>query len=338
MRKLLIFTFTLLVAGPLLAQETLNTVVNTLKERITLSGYAQAGYTYNDADSPDNTFEIKRIIFMAHGKITKQWSCYFMFDFNDGGKLAELYTDYQILPGLSARLGQFKTPYSIDNQLSPSIVELINNYAQSTCYLAAVNGSDKLCASNGGRDIGLMVHGDLFDKLLTYKLAVMNGQGINRKDRNNQKDVVGYLMVNPSGWLSIGGSFIKGKGYAMADSEITGIKAETNYHRNRWSMGAVLTGKKSSLRTEFLAGKDGNVKSNGFYVIGCAQIIPKLEAIACYDYFNRNTTLEAKQSNYVAGLQYWFYPKCRVQAQYTRQEPKGGEGTNLVQAQIQVRF
>ena len=83
MRKTLLqlLTFVLCITSmqnPLLAQEQtpLNQVVNTLKERISLSGYAQLGYTYDDAANPDNTFDIKRIIFMAHGKITKRWTCY----------------------------------------------------------------------------------------------------------------------------------------------------------------------------------------------------------------------------------------------------------------------
>ena len=56
MRKTLLqlLTFVLCITGmqnPLLAQEQtpLNQVVNTLKERISLSGYAQLGYTYDDA-------------------------------------------------------------------------------------------------------------------------------------------------------------------------------------------------------------------------------------------------------------------------------------------------
>lgn len=28
-----------------------------------------------------NTFDIKRIIFMAHGQITDRWTCDFMYDF-----------------------------------------------------------------------------------------------------------------------------------------------------------------------------------------------------------------------------------------------------------------
>lgn len=338
MQKTLIFILTLIMTGNLIAQETLNKVVNTLKDRISLSAYTQLGYTYNDAISPNNTFDIKRIIFMADGKITDQWSCYFMYDFAAGGTLLEVYTDYKFLPELTARMGQFKTPYTIENLLSPSTVELINCYSQSVCYLAAINGSDQLCSSNGGRDIGLMIYGDLFENLLTYKLAVMNGQGINTKDKNSRKDVVGYLMANPMKWLSVGGSFIKGKGYAMGESPITGIHLGEVYNRNRWSVGAVLTAPTASLRTEYMEGKDGTVKSNGFYATGCAQVLPKLDVIASFDYFDKNTEVGNKQTNYVAGLQYWFYPKCRLQAQYTRQEPKDGEGSNLVQAQIQVRF
>lgn len=324
--------------GNLMAQETLNNVVNTLKERISLAGYAQVGYTYNDAIAPDNTFDVKRIIFMADGKVTDQWSCYFMYDFNNGGNLLEVYTNYQFLPELTARLGQFKTPYTIENQVSPSTIELINCSSQAMGYLAAFNGSNELNGAQGGRDVGVMIYGDLFKNLLSYKLAVMNGQGINSRDRNTQKDVVGYLMVNPTSWLSVGGSFIKGKGNAMVYSEEAQIPLGSNYDRNRWSMGAVLTAQTASLRTEFMSGKDGSMESNGFYVTGTTLIYPKLEVIASYDYFNRNTDIGNKQSNYVVGLQYWFYPKCRLQAQYTRSEPKGGDGSNLIQAQVQVRF
>lgn len=337
MRKTLLVTASLLFSGYLMAQESLNNIVNTLKDRITLSAYAQVGYTYNSAIKADNTFDIKRIIFMADGKITDQWSCYFMYDFY-ANALQEVYTDYRFLPGLTVRVGQFKTPYTMENLLSPTSVELINCYALPVCYLAAINGSDPLCSASGGRDIGLMVYGDLFHKLLNYKMAVMNGQGINMKDQNTQKDVVGYLTVNPTQWLTVGGSFVLGTGHSVASTEINGIPVQSNYSRKRWSLGATLTGKKASLRTEFLAGKNGDISSNGYYATGCLKLIPKLDAVASYEYLNKNTDMDDKQSNYMAGLQYWFYPKCRLQLQYTRNEPKSQDGFNLLQAQIQVRF
>lgn len=126
---LLTFALILLAGSPLKAQEkeeaaTLNKVVNTLKERITLAGYAQLGYTYDDAAKKMNTFDIKRIIFMAHGQITDRWTCDFMYDFYNGGMLLEVYTDYRILPGLKVRIGEFKVPYTIENELSPTIHQI----------------------------------------------------------------------------------------------------------------------------------------------------------------------------------------------------------------------
>ena len=243
----------------LIAQEktSLNQVVNTLKERISLAGYAQLGYTYDDAAKPDNTFDIKRIIFMAHGKITKRWTCDFMYDFYNGGMLLEVYTDYQFLPGLTARIGEFKVPYTIENELSPTTVELINCYSQSVCYLAGVSGSDKCYGMTSGRDIGMMIHGKLFHDFLQYKVAVMNGQGLNTKDKNSQKDVVGNLMIYPLEWLSVGGSFIRGTGHAIADSEYTGIKTGENYAKKRWSAGGVVTTSRFNLCDLIIGGKEG---------------------------------------------------------------------------------
>lgn len=45
-----------------------------------------------------------------------------------------------------------------------------------------------------------------------------------------------------------------------------------------------------------------------------------------------------KQNNYIAGLQYWFYPKCRLQTQYTFCDKKGNGLKNSNLKQIQVRF
>lgn len=343
MKPILFSCFLLLGACALKAQEAKpkdKDIINTLKERITLQGYTQLGYTYDDfGGEKTNTFDIKRVIFMARGKITDKWSCYFMYSFANTAKILEAYTEYNFLPGLTARVGQFKTPYTFENPLSPCVVELINCYAQSVNYLAGIDNSDPLYGANSGRDLGLMIYGNLFNDLLTYNLALMNGQGINVKDKNNQKDIVGSLMVHPLEWLSVGGTFIKGKGCAVATSSINpDIAVGDNYTRNRWSAGAVVKSKIVDLRTEYLAGKDGKVKSEGYYATAAAHILPQLDLILSYDFFNRNKALADKQTNYVAGLQYWFYPQCRLQVQYTYCDRHRGESSNLLQAQVQVRF
>ncbi|KAA6352372.1 hypothetical protein EZS27_000322 [termite gut metagenome] len=339
-RILLSIVAIILVSSGAFAQKTSGTVVaNTLKERIQLTGYAQTGYTYDDKEE-SSTFDVKRIIFMAEGQITDRWLCYFMYTLGGSASLTEIYTEYKFLRGLTARVGQFKTPYTYENLLSPTSVELINCYSLPTNYLAGVDNSDKLFGGMGGRDMGLMIYGDLCNKMLNYKLAIMNGQGINMKDRNKDKDIVGSVMVNPLKWLSVGGSFIKGKGNALvASSANPDIAAGEDYTRNRWAASAVIETSPLSLRTEYLGGKDKNAKNEGFYAIASYHILPKtIDLIASYDYFNRNKTLDDKQANYIVGAQYWFYPRCRVQLQYTFRDEYTKGSSNLIQAQMQVRF
>lgn len=322
--------------------KALANVVNTLKDRITLEGYIQLGYSYDNKNGqPANSFEMTRAILMARGRITDRWSCYFMYSLAGTPKILEAYTEYHFFPELSVRMGEFKTPYTYENPLSPTIVELVNCYSQAVNYLAGINGSDPLYGSNSGRDLGLMIYGDLFKGVANYKLALMNGQGINRKDGNNQKDIVGTFNINPLQWLTLTGSFIKGKGCAIAQSDINpDIQIGDNYTRNRWAAGLVLKLEPIALRSEYLVGKDGNVKSDGYYATANVHILPrqKIDLIASYDYLNKNKAADNKQTNYIAGLQWWFYPKCRLQVQYTRCNPCQSKSYNLVQAQVQVRF
>lgn len=303
-------------------------------------GYAQVGYTYDDAQTADNTFDIKRIIFMANGQLSKQWSCFFMYDFSGGGKLHEIYTDYRFCPELTVRLGQFKTPYTVENLLSPTVVELINPYSQAVAYLAGINNTDRLYGGNAGRDIGISLYGSLFHQWVNYNFAVMNGQGQNTKDRNSYKDVIGNVMLNPTPWLSVGGSFIRGKGCAASICDINpDIKEGDNYTRNRWAVSTVIKTKPVHLRAEYLEGKDGQVKSRGYYATACVNnVVRQLDVVASYDFINRCRTLHDKETRYIAGLQYWFYPKCRLQAQYVYTDKRAGGCGNSIQTQVQVRF
>ena len=350
MRRNLLLPFLLLLPLLAVAQEKqpdgkkkdihLNDVVNTLIERITLSGSVQTAYTYDDAATAesDNTFEIRRAILMASGQITDRWLCYFMYSFANTGKILEAYTEYRFLPELSVRLGQFKTRFSLENPLSPTVQELIDCESQAVAYYTGYSGNP-LYGSTSGRDMGLLVSGDLFRKLRHYDLSIVNGQGINQKDKNTQKDFIGRLVLQPLGWLSVSGSFRSGKGCAAGTYAANpDIKVGDDYKRDYWTVGAMVKSKPMDLRTEYLAGKDGSVKSNGFYATAAFHLLPKFDLVASYDYFNKNREVDDKLTKYVAGVQYWFYPRCRLQLQYTNRDSNLAGSSNMVQAQVQVRF
>ena len=274
-----------------------------LTSRITLNGYAQAGWSYQDPNGvKTNAYNLKRTLLWAKARVTDRWSFLFMHDFSS--VVQEFYTDYRVSndKSLSVRLGQFKHSYTMENPLSPTALELIDVYSQAVLYLAG-EGPDPLNGVNYGRDMGLMVYGDLAKGALHYELALMSGQGINRRDLNNQKDFIARLEVRPFDGFRIVGSGYLGTGCAVNENVVAWnptIKKGDNYKRNRYSVGAEYktqpyTGSKykearpASLRAEWLGGKDGDVTSRGGYATVCIPVVDALDVVGSAETFDRNT-------------------------------------------------
>lgn len=323
--------------------------VANLSEHLEIHGYAQAGYTSKYQDGKHtNTFDVKRTLLWAKANVTDRWSFLFMHDFNS--EVQEFYTDYRFSKGkeLSVRFGQFKNSLSMQNPLSPTKLELVDCYSQAVVYLTGC-GSDPLNGVQYGRDLGLMVYGDLFKNKLHYELAVMNGSGINCKDNNNQKDIIGKLEYRIKPNLRVVATGQLGKGHALAESQYCpDIMTGEDYTRDRWSIGGewkehvegvdYWKNRTAQVQAEVLGGRDGNNHSIGAYATACVPVCKELDVIASADYFNYNTDLGLKQMNFVFGVQHWFYKTCRVQLQYTNANPAKKEHYGYLQAQVQVAF
>ena len=337
-----------------------NFSLQDVTKRMQFNGYAQAGWSYEDVGNKKvNSYNLKRTLLWAKASITDRWSFLFMHDFSS--VVQEFYTDYRVTndKSLSVRFGQFKHSYSMENPMSPTQLELIDVYSQAVLYLAG-EGPDPLNGVNYGRDQGLMVFGDLFPvenrHFLHYELALMSGQGINRKDQNNAKDFIARLEVRPVDGLRVVGSGYLGKGCAVNDNVVRWnptISKGDNYTRNRYSAGVEYKTKSyspgkykearpASMRAEWLGGKDGDVTSRGGYLTVCVPVVKALDVVASGETFDRNTKVDGwDQTNLTAGVQYWFYKKCRLQLQYTRclcGEQIAPEDYNWVQAQVQFAF
>jgi hypothetical protein len=195
-----------------------------------------------------------------------------------------------------------------------------------------------------------MAYGDVFNNYLHYELALMSGQGINRKDGNNKKDVLVKLDVRPVEGLRLVATGQKGYGNAIGTAAWNpDIHVGDDYRRDRitggaeYKFGAFAPGKYKearpvSVRGEYLTGKDGEVCSQGAYVTGCIPVAGALDVIASADWFDYNTKMEYDQTQATIGLQYWFYKKCRLQLQYTRTWSQYQKDYNNLQAQLQVAF
>lgn len=314
-------------------------------ERIQLHGYAQGGFTYSHQGGEDKgSFDLKRIIVWTNAQLTDRWSFLFMHDFSS--VVQEYYTDFRITKNkaLTVRFGQFKNALSYENPLSPTAMEAIDVYAESVIYLAGC-GSDPLFGVQYGRDLGLSLFGETNNAKLRYELQVMNGQGINKKDGNKYKDFIGRLEYRPVKGLNLVATGQIGRGHAIANSLYNpDVKEGDNYKRNRWTVGFDYKSPQFNVHGEYLEGKDGKVTSRGAYVTGNVPLGKGVDVVGSYDFFNYNTSLGMDQHKAIAGLQYWFYKKCRVQLQYVYMSAYRKDGqffhdaTHSIMAQMQVRL
>ena len=315
-----------------------------VSDRIQLHGYAQGGFNYTHQNADDvNTFELKRTLFWANARITDRVSFLFMHDFSS--VVQEYYMDYRFSnnKALTVRMGQFKNGLSYENPLSPTAMEAIDVYSEGVTYLTGC-GSDPLLGVQYGRDLGLSVFGETNDQKLRYELDVMNGQGINRKDQNPEKDFIGRLEYRPARGLNLVATGQLGRGHAVAASLYNpDIAVGEDYKRNRWTVGFDYKSEGLNVHGEYLEGKDKNTTSRGAYVTGSVPIAKGVDLVGSYDYFNFNTDLGYDQHKAIAGVQWWFFRKNRFQLQYVYKNAStvGGfhhTANHAIMAQMQVRF
>ncbi len=319
------------------AQVNLGKAVDYVKDHFTVSGYAQVGWDYNSESEPNNEFSLRRIILFADYRINDHWNAFIMTDFK-ALSLHEYWVNYRVAPWMNWKLGQFKTPFSLENPISPSVMEMITQMSAPGKWMIA-GGSPYMMPGGAGRDLGLTVYGDV-GRWLTYDLAVMNGAGRNRGDDNSWKDFVARLTFHPVKQLDVSGSVVLGKGAcaSLADHLVGATPLTGNYKRNRFAAGFRLTTAPFNLRAEWMWGKDGDKDSNGGYAT--AQVsnvgVKGLDLVASADYLDADYV---KYSTYQAGVQYWFYKKCRVQLGYMYSDNHDlGPNSHSVLTQVQVGF
>ena len=327
--------------------------------RLKVTGYAQAGYnaTLNEGANNTNSFEMRRVILMVGADIAPHFYAFFMHDFKSGN-MQEYYMEYRPCKAFNVRLGQSKREFTLENPISPTVLESIGPMAQSVFWL---NGADPLMSNGSGRDMGLMFYGDVLNGRLRYVAEVVNGGQINTSDKNNQKNFIGKLEYKLMPNLRVGVSGELGHGYSVAYSAYNPDlydnenKKGMTYRQNRWAFSGEWKSKKTgtdyfrhrcaSVRAEVMGGMDGDVHSFGGYISSAIPVYKQLDVVAMVDNFNYNTGKNYLQNNFMVGLQLWLHTKCRLQLQYTysalssaHRADLGKTNCSKIDAQVQVAF
>lgn len=331
------------------------------------SGYAIGQYQYNGQHGAEsNSFNLRMVRMSLSGRILGDFAYLLQGQVNgntstlgDSPRMVDVYIEWQKLPFLKIKAGQFKRPFTFENPMNP-IDQGFMGYSQNIMKLAGFNDRVGEHSSNG-RDIGVQVQGDLVETasgrpLLHYQVGVFNGQGINTKDVDNRKDVIGGAWVMPVEGLRIGAFGWTGS-YARKGSD--GVKSLS---KNRYAISGEYVFDDWTFRSEYIhstgygfktvynqsadaKADDVNTsagnKSDGFYALAIAPVIKKkLHVKARYDLYRPQAEWGTSKTYYEVGVDYMFCKNLQINLEYAFVNDRSLDRHNysMIDTQLSFRF
>ena len=263
------------------AQEKKTIQLPAWLNNVKLSGYGMLQYQYSGQKGNEtNSFNVRMGRISLEGRIANDfyWKTQLQFNGNTSTlgtspRMVDLFAEWQKYDFFKVKIGQFKNPFTFENPMNP-IDQGFMSYSQNVRKLAGFSDRAGEHASNG-RDIGLQFQGDFLKNangrnLLHYQIGVFNGQGINTKDVDNQKNVIGGIWVMPVKGMRIGafgwtGSYARkgnwsddnaGNTVYMKDENGNDVKANFSGVRklsqNRYAFSAEYKANDWTFRSEYI--------------------------------------------------------------------------------------
>ena len=300
-----------------------------------MTGYTQVRYQFQQQIGKIDGFDIRRARLDFQGNVNPWFSYRLLADFAGSAKILEAYGEIKIKDYLNFTIGESKIPFSLENLIADRQLELPD---RSQVVEALVARSTDVIGNQNGRDIGVQAWGGLWKYanrfLFDYQIGLFNGAGINVADNNNNKDLSGRFVAHPLKALNIGGSFYSGTGFY-------GTPTAVNHVRNRTGLELNYEYQRLFVRSEFIAGKDGAIKRNGWYAETGYFVIPsKFQLILKYDTYDPNTVVSKNATtDYVVGATWHFNHWSKIQAAFTMIKKEASTKTNNTGTiQYQITF
>ena len=343
---------------------------------LSISGWMNIQYDYERQLQNDNltltelnTFNVRRARLDVKGNINPYLEFRLQGDFAVSPKMVDGFVKVKLAKYFNIQAGQFKIPFTFENPQSPLTLEGIE-YAQVISKLSGYSDVCHVATYSGGRDVGLMLYGDLFNferegkeiPILTYKLGVFNGNGMNKKDANLGKDIAGSIEICPGvKGLKLAASYYNGDYLLDNEFKINDtltINHKDNFaNRDRLTFGGKYENDRLTIRSEYIYGKTDManeegiylLESDGFYVsagywfdIKCKKSgnVQRIRPVARYDFFREDMTeINTNSTYYMVGIDWWPYKNLRLLVNYTLKDKVTNENFgHLLQAQLSVKF
>ena len=375
MKKTIIMALMAAASVSASAQQKQTIEIPSWLSNVKLSGYGMTQYQYSgQKDAESNSFNIRMARISLEGRIAGDfyWKTQIQFNGNtstlgSSPRMVDLFAEWQKYEYFKVKIGQFKNPFTFENPMHP-IDQGFMGYSQNVSKLAGFSDRAGEHASNG-RDIGLQFQGDFLKNangrnLLHYQIGVFNGQGINRKDVGNQKDVIGGFWVSPIKGMRIGGfgwvgSYNRTGYWSEGMIEQSGSRKVGRY---RYALSAEYKDADWHIRSEYIHNTGGAFKAtantssdlsncnyneslgdraDAVYLACVAPIVRgKLRAKARYDLYRPAGSWATAKTIYKAGFNYLFCKNIEIQTEYSFVNDRSLAKHNYSMADVQfsVRF
>jgi phosphate-selective porin len=316
----------------------------TSDEGVSVVGYIQSQFEYafgEDEDQYSFTFERARVGLV--GNVPYDVSYYIMLEFSpfkEGAPyLLDGFVTYsRLAPYASFSMGQFKAPFSLE----------LNTPCQSLHTIKRSLVVRELASPD--RDLGVLVTGS-HEKLLSYRLAVMNGTGRGVVDNNKGKGIAGRVVVTPVEQVSLGGSYR----HWTTPSDVPDADED---ERTRFGGELEVRYGDALLQAEYITGEDkgsyqtggscgdpvvihqGSLDRGGFFVQGMYMTRWNLQPVLKYESYDPNTDEDGdKEQITTFGFNYFLNDWTRVQVNYLYAAEEENEVSNdEMLVQFQVKF
>ncbi len=289
-----------------------------------------------------DTFSIGSSFLSLKGEAADDWNYGIGIDPNslsNNSHLRDMWIQYTDLPyGIKIKAGQFKVPFS-EEHLTP------------TTKLDTIQKAEVVASLCSFRDIGVQISGDTLDKKVNYALGVFNGNNINTTDNNDQKDIIGRVVVSPfkgDGGSLDGLSFgVSAQGGRQPNSTSGGIA----YAGDRTRVGGLIkyvgkaADKNFKLQSEYIyQSRDQQdtgacYKSQGWYVLTTYDLTDKWQPVYKYEVYDpdEKATGDKRKTN-TLGINYFFNKHTKLQLNYRNLKYPNSKGGNELLSELTIQF
>jgi hypothetical protein len=318
----------------------------TSEEGVNVFGFLQTQYDYGLFDEPESSFGFNRARIGVMGNVPYDFSYYVVLEASpfklDGPKayLLDAFITYNRFSFAKISVGSFKVPFGLELSTPCNALHTINR----SKVVSELTAPD--------RDMGLMLLGGSDTTLFRYAVSYTNGTGLLVTDIDTYKDFIGRVLVQPTSWAHVGGSFKTGRSANLEDPSL-----EDNTTM-RYGFEAEVDIFNFIVQAEYIYGEDngaytvgggcggdpevviGSIKRSGMYGMILYNTPWNLQPVLKYENYN-NDIDEANNMEQITtfGLNYFFNEWTRLQVNYEYKAEQAHEVNNdMFMVQLQVKF